>query len=158
VANTRWVKPVAVGALAISAGIVGHFEGSRTKSYKDPVGIPTICSGHIVGVKIGDTATPEQCDAMLQADLKWYLKYVDTHLVYAEPDTRRAAFTSFCFNVGVRACGSSAAMKLLNAKPGRDVVGACMAMNRFVYAGGKVLPGLVARRKAESDLCLEGVQ
>ena len=157
-ANNRWIKPAAVGALAIASGIVGHFEGSRTKAYLDPVGIPTICSGHILGVKMGDTATAMQCDQTLQADLKVYLAYVDGHTAYKEPDSRRAALTSFCFNVGTAACGTSTTFRLLNARPGRDVKGACMAMNRWVYAGGRILPGLVARRKDESDLCLEGLQ
>lgn len=39
-------------------------EGMRLKAYQDGRGIWTICLGHTLGVKPGDTATMEQC-------LKW---------------------------------------------------------------------------------------
>ena len=47
----------------IAVGIVGGFEGLRTKAYRDVVGVPTICFGETRGVKMGDTATDAQIGA-----------------------------------------------------------------------------------------------
>ena len=61
-----------------------------------------------------------------------------------------AAFTSLAFNIGVSAfCRSSIARK---ANAG-DMAGACKAIGLYVYAGGRVVKGLVNRRKAEIELC-----
>ncbi|HTD03821.1 lysozyme [Undibacterium sp.] len=38
-----------------------------------------------------------------------------------------------------------------------DYAGACNELPRWVYAGGKILPGLVKRRAAEQELCLRGL-
>ncbi|OWP39367.1 lysozyme [Raoultella ornithinolytica] len=35
---------------------------------------------------------------------------------------------------------------------------ACNQFPRWVYGGGKVLPGLVTRRAAEKQLCLDGLK
>ena len=48
-----------VAALAIA--IAAPAEGLRQVAYRDPVGITTICFGSTKGVKMGDTATFEQC-------------------------------------------------------------------------------------------------
>jgi lysozyme len=37
-------------------------------------------------------------------------------------------------------------------------VGACNELPRWTLAGGKELPGLVKRRAAERDLCLQGLR
>lgn len=38
------------------------------------------------------------------------------------------------------------------------VTQACNQFPRWAYGGGKVIPGLVTRRAAEKQLCLEGVK
>ena len=67
-----------------------------------------------------------------------------------------AAFTSFTYNVGVSNFESSTLRRRLNAG---DFQGACDELLRWRYAtkaGVKVeLPGLVRRREAERELCLE---
>jgi lysozyme len=65
-------------------------------------------------------------------------------------DGQKAAFLSFAFNVGNgNFCGSTLVRK---ANAG-DMRGACAELSRWVYAGGKELPGLVRRRAAERAMC-----
>ena len=52
------------GWLAVAVSVVGGFEGLRQSAYLDPVSIPTICYGETRGVKLGDTRTKAECDAM----------------------------------------------------------------------------------------------
>lgn len=58
---------------------------------------------------------------------------------------------SFTFNVGTGAFRSSTLLKRLNAG---DYQGAASEFGKWVKAGGKVLPGLVRRRKEEAALFL----
>ena len=60
------------------------------------------------------------------------------------------AYTSFTYNIGVRAFCSSTLVKKLNAK---DYDGACKELLKWNKAGGKVLPGLVKRRQQEYEEC-----
>jgi lysozyme len=60
---------------------------------------------------------------------------------------------SFAYNVGGgNYCGSTLVRKL-NAG---DTAGACNELTRWTRAKGIVLPGLVKRREAERQLCLQG--
>ena len=67
---------------------------------------------------------------------------------------RDAAYTSLCYNVGVRGCSRSTAVRRLNRG---DVTGGCRALTWWNKAGGRVVRGLVNRRAAEERYCLAGV-
>ncbi len=67
----------------------------------------------------------------------------------------RAAFISFVYNAGAGNFALSTMLKKVNAG---DIAGGCRQLTRWVYAGGKKLPGLVLRREAERDLCLSGIK
>lgn len=142
-----------VGALAV--GFVGGKEGVSTKAYKDIVGVPTICFGETRGVKMGDTATMEECKVMLgdalvefEGNMRACLKNPDMI-----PDKPYVAFLSLSYNIGSRAfCGSTVARR---ANAG-DLKGACNAIPAWNRAGGRVVRGLVVRRAEEQRMCLEG--
>lgn len=152
-------------ALGIAAAlpVVALFEGTALKSYADPIGKPTICRGHTQGVKLGQTATLDECDAHTVADLIEANTIVDSCVHVPLQDHQRAAFVSFTFNVGPGAKGvkdgfctlksgePSTIVKKLHAK---DYAGACQQMRLWIRAGGKVLKGLISRREAEVNLCL----
>lgn len=152
--NLGLKQKIAAAGLGLALPLVIFYEGTRQQAYLDPVSIPTICRGHIEGVKLGQTATLDQCDDMLAKDLLKANAAMQACVLVPLNDSQRAAFASFVFNAGSgNFCGSSMARKL-NAG---DYIGACNELPRWVYAGGKVLPGLVKRRAAEKELCL-GVQ
>lgn len=142
--------PAAVLAIAVPA--ICGFEGAYTYAYRDPVGIPTICFGHIEGVRMGDRKTPQECADLLQEDLPRY--YAGVHRCIHVPMSvkREAAMLSFVYNVGEGALCKSTVARKLNAG---DVQGGCEALLRFTYARGIQLPGLVKRREAERKMCVQ---
>lgn len=142
------------GALSLASVVVAHYEGYRPTAYLDPVELPTICYGHTTTARLGQTRTRAECDALLAGDLGMALAAVDRHARVQLPDTRRAALASFVYNAGERKFQSSTLLRKLN---GGDARGACAELSRWVYAGGEVLPGLVARRKTERELCEVGL-
>ncbi|MDR0261012.1 MAG: lysozyme [Comamonas sp.] len=145
-----------IGAMAAAAVLpfVATYEGTVLRTYRDPIGIVTACTGHTdPELQMGQTFTKAQCEALLYQDLA---KHADALDCIRRPltDGQRAAFLSFAFNVGARAfCGSTLVRK---ANAG-DMDGACAELSRWTYAGGKQLPGLVRRRAAERQLCEGGL-
>lgn len=143
------------GSLAV--GLIGGFEGMRTRAYIPiPGDVPTVCFGETRGVKMGDTHTPAECKAMLGTALVEFETNMRRCLVNPDriPDKPYVAFLSVSYNIGSRAfCASTIARK---ANVG-DIRGACDALLVWNKAGGRVVQGLVNRRAAERKLCLEGV-
>ena len=139
------------GALSIAAGLIINFEGVHNRAYYDPPGIATICYGHTAGVKITDVANDQKCVALLNEDVKKTEATINRLVKVPMPETRKAALVDFVYNVGEPKFSHSTLLKKLNTG---DTVGACNELTRWVYSGGKKLPGLVKRREAEKELCL----
>lgn len=144
----------AVVAATIAMPVTAHYEGVKTKSYLDPVGIATICYGETSGVELGQTKTLEECEEILAFRLGYFSYLVEQLLTESIPPETHAAFASFSYNVGIENFKSSTLLKKANAG---DIIGACNELPRWVYAGGKKFKGLVRRREAEKELCLSGV-
>lgn len=147
-----------VGLVLIAAGIaapvVANFEGVRKFFYRDAVGIPTVCYGHTENVQPGKRYSDEECLELLAQDLVQHGLELDRCIKVPIRDETRAALVSWAFNVGVTAACQSSLMKKLNAG---DLRGACAELDRWVFAGGQKLPGLVRRRAAEREMCERGV-
>lgn len=92
-------------------------------------------------------------DRLLKTGLVSYendvLKVVRVKLTQGQFD----ALVSFAYNVGSRALSTSTLLKKLNAG---DIKGAADEFLRWNKSGGKVMPGLNNRRKAERDVFLKG--
>ncbi len=140
--------------LLIAMPFTAHHEGVRLKAYLDPVGIPTVCAGETLGVKIGDEYSKAECDKMLAARLGMFGAAVDVMVKPEMTPQTHAAFTSFAYNVGLGAFKKSSVLRLYNEG---QPIAACNFLNRYIYAGGRVLPGLVKRREEERKLCLSGL-
>lgn len=150
----KLIAASASAALSIAAVVVSHFEGLEKAAYKDPIGIPTICYGHTATAKLGQVKTEKECEGLLKEDLQVALDAVDKYVKVEMPVERRAAFTSFVYNVGAGNFSKSTLLRKLNAGDSR---GACAELDKWVYAGGRVLPGLVKRRAEERALCEVGL-
>lgn len=144
------------GALAIAERLCVRFEGFRAKPYRCPAGVPTIGYGttrYLDGrsVTMDDPPITEpQAREMLRAQLaRDYLPGVLRLCPGAQTPERVGALTDFAYNLGVGALGSSTLRRRVNAGQWDDVPA---QLRRWVYGGGKVLPGLVARREAEAAL------
>lgn len=155
-------------ALAIVAAtpVVAYYEGRSLLAYLDPVGIPTICDGWTYGVRLGDVATPVECDQKTQVALQdaadVFERWVPVKVI-ASMDTKSiAAFLSFIYNVGPGKPGvkdgfvwlknGRHSTMLLHLQGGR-IQPACAQLSYWVSAGGRKFRGLVRRRAAERELC-----
>lgn len=139
--------------------LIKQFEGCSLTAYPDPGtgGEPwTIGYGwtHPVDgkpIKRGMTIDQVTADRLLKTGLVGYendvLKIVRVKLTQGQFD----ALVSFAYNVGSRALSTSTLLKRLNAG---DIKGAADEFLRWNKAGGKVMPGLTNRRKAERDVFL----
>jgi lysozyme len=144
--------------LVIATAAVAGFEGLRTLTYRDPVGIPTACFGETRNIRMGMRFSVEQCEDLLAARLIEFDEGVARCTFVELPPERRAAMVSFAYNVGIGAyCGSSM-VQLLNAGRTRE---ACDELMRYVKAKKAgiyvTLNGLVRRRAAEREMCLRGI-
>ncbi|MDX3986928.1 MAG: lysozyme [Achromobacter sp.] len=149
---------VGAGAAAILLSIVPKFEGWILRGYKDPIGVVTACAGHTKTAVLGKPYTHEECAALLDQDLVEHAQGVLACTpALAGHTNQTAAAVSFAYNVGVGAYCRSMTARRFNAG---EWAGACRAMNQadngkpqWVWADGKMLPGLVTRRAAERALC-----
>mgnify|MGYP000559868578 CR=1 FL=1 len=95
--------------------------------------------------------TMEEGEAYLTADmadaLRATLRYCP--VLANEPEGRLAAIVDFTFNLGAGRLQASTLRRRVNQ---RDWPGAAQELRRWVYGGGRVLPGLVIRREAETLL------
>lgn len=152
--NKRLVAASFTATLCVASAVVTHFEGLRSKTYLDPVGIPTVCYGHTATAVIGQVKNAGECQQLLNSDLTVAINAVDSLVKVPLPVERRAALVSFVYNVGSGQLAGSTLLRKLNAG---DVAGACAEFDRWVFAAGVKLNGLVARRAEEKALCEVGL-
>ncbi|OHC54477.1 MAG: hypothetical protein A3D16_09890 [Rhodobacterales bacterium RIFCSPHIGHO2_02_FULL_62_130] len=150
----RVAKGGAVAAIALA--FVGGWEGLSLAAYLDGGGVPTICRGSTLGVRIGDTATAADCDVMFTRDMVQHEAGMVACLRQPDalPDPVYLATLSFTYNVGVRAACASTLFKLLNRG---ELRAACDQLPRWNKDNGRVIRGLTNRRASERALCLSGV-
>lgn len=142
-------------ASGLAVPLIAKWEGVEQVGYLDPVKIPTACVGHTRTAVVGKAYSPQACMDLLAADTIEHGLGINKCIKVAIPNETRAAFTSFAFNVGVGNFCKSALNRKLNAG---DLRGACAELSRWVYAGGRKLPGLVSRRAEERAYCERGLR
>lgn len=129
--------------------LIKQFEGLYLKAYRCPAGVPTIGYGHTAGVAVGQTITQQQADDYLRRDVRQFERAVARLVTVPLTQGQFDALVSFAFNLGEGALAQSTLLRLLNAG---DYAGAAAQFDRWVYASGKKLSGLVKRRAAERAL------
>jgi len=132
--------------------LLKKYEGCKLKAYRCPANICTIGYGHTSAagapmVTDGMTLTQKQCDDILSRDLVKYETAV--HGMVKQPLTQHQfdVLVDFVYNAGDRNLESSTLLKKVNAAKFDEVPAELM---KWTKGGGKVLPGLVRRRQAES--------
>ncbi len=134
---------------------IAGYEGVKLEAYPDPGtgGEPiTIGVGHTGGVQLGDVITEEQAMQYLTDDLKSAEATVNNNVRVPMSQHEFDALVSFVFNVGAGNFKSSTLLRMLNIG---DRLGAANEFTKWNRAGGRILPGLVARRAAERAMFLE---
>lgn len=143
---------VGAGAAALSLPFIMNWEGTRYVTYLDVAGVPTACTGDTNNVgRVGTRYTKEECDERLERQLIAHAAPVlkCTPQLEDHPYQLTAAI-SLAYNVGSAGYCNSTAARRFNTD---DWDGACDALLLWNRAGGRVVPGLTNRRKAERNLC-----
>lgn len=148
--------------LEIAAELCRRFEGFRSKPYLCPAGVPTIGYGSTFyadgrRVTMQDAAiSKDEANALLIHELEHkyapaVIRLCPGLLADAEADDWRTfnAIVDFVYNLGAGRLQTSTLRKRINEK---DWQGVCDELMKWTRGGGRVLPGLVTRRKAECEL------
>lgn len=124
----------------------------RAHPYICPAGYHTIGYGHLCDPK-HPPITEAEAEVYLARDLQTALAATLRYcpVLATETEGRLAAIVDFTFNLGAGRLQTSTLRRRVNQ---RDWVAAGQELRRWVYGGGKVLPGLVTRRQAESRAVL----
>ena len=146
---------IAVPQAAID--LAKRFEGFERKAkrgieitaipYICPAGFWTIGYGHLCDPK-HPPVTEVEAEIYLASDLQKALAATLRYcpVLATEREERLAAIVDFTFNLGAGRLQTSTLRRRVNQ---RDWIVAGQELRRWVYGGGKVLPGLVARREDE---------
>lgn len=131
--------------------LVKHFEGLRLKLYKDVGGIKTIGYGHtfLKSEVLPEEITEQQAEDYLISDLNEANTQVIQSLGVEISLYELSALTSFVFNVGIGNFLKSSMIKKINQGM---VESGLEELTEWIFAGGKILKGLVKRRHAELAL------
>lgn len=124
----------------------------RAHPYVCPAGYWTIGYGHLCDPK-HSPITEEEAESYLAHDLQTALAATLRYcpVLVTEPNGRLAAIVDFTFNLGAGRLQTSTLRRRINQ---RDWSQAANELQRWVYGGGKPLPGLVLRRREELKLLL----
>lgn len=138
-------------AESILHGLIIKFEGCRLAAYQCPAGVWT-CGYGATGPDIGPGTrwTMEQARDRMVSDASLFLAGASRLCPNAD-GPRLAALSDFAFNLGLTRLSASTLRKCVISN---DWPGAGLEIKKWVRAGGRVLPGLVARRNAEAALLL----
>jgi lysozyme len=127
-------------------------EGLRLTAYQDSVGVWTIGYGHTGSdVHPGLTILSEQATELLKNDVETAVAAVNKLVTVQLQQHQFDALVDFVFNLGSQRLAGSTLLRKLNAA---DYAGAAEQFLVWVRAGNQVLPGLLARRKAERAMFL----
>lgn len=136
--------------------LIGNAESCRRSPYVCPAGVLTDGIGNTHGVKAGTVKTNEQIAADWQKNILDAESCVNRYAAGARlPDNAFSAATSVTFRAG---CGNMRSSQMFTLFRGGQVKAACGQFTRWVWGGGRVLPGLVTRAGNEKALCLDGLK
>jgi lysozyme len=132
--------------------LVQRFEGFSAKPYRCPAGHLTIGWGHML--REGEIFPAEGIDSdratgLLLADMQEAARAVTRLITAPLNENRLSALLSFTFNLGAGALQRSTLRRKVNRGESNDIP---KEFSKWVWAGGRKLPGLIARRTAEARL------
>ncbi|MDD2879386.1 MAG: lysozyme [Rhodoferax sp.] len=139
-----------------------RFEGFHRVPKNDPLrrAHPYICPAGFWTVGFGHLCKPDhppiseaEAEVYLAQDLMTALTATLRYcpVLATESDSRLAAIVDFTFNLGAGRLQASTLRRRINQQ---DWAVAGKELRRWVYGGGRVLPGLVTRREADVLLLL----
>jgi len=155
-------QPLPPAWLEPTLAIIKKWEGCRLEAYRCPAGVPTIGYGStrlIDGpVRMGQAITQEMADDLLLNEVEHLFApglFVLLPMAKHWRPNQIAALISWAYNVGLGAVEESTLRKRLLAGEDRAKV-VIEELPRWNKADGKVMEGLVSRRKDEVRLFTNG--
>ena len=140
--------------LAIATPFVMKWEGLKTSTYVDVVGIPTVCYGETgPHIKMGMQFSKAECKAMLDARLLQYAERLDRCISTPLTPYQGAAVLELGYNVGVQAVCRSTMARMI--REGQPASAWCPQLRRWVFAQGRKYRGLVNRREDSLLMCMK---
>jgi lysozyme len=135
---------------AVAIALAKHFEGFFSRPYLCPAGFWTIAWGHLCR-KDHPHVTKAEGEAYLTADMQQALASAirQCPVLLTVPEEKLGAIVDFVFNLGGGRLQASTLRRRINE---RNWPEAARELRRWVYGGGRKLPGLVLRREAEARL------
>ena len=127
-------------------------EGLRLEAYEDAAGVPTIGYGHTKDVRMGDRISEYWAKELLRDDIDEAEQQVK-ELGVARTEGQLDALTSFVFNLGIGRLKESTLLRVIREGGSKQQIR--KEFKRWVYGGGKQLPGLVTRREWEAKRFFE---
>ncbi|MGV2432417.1 MAG UNVERIFIED_CONTAM: lysozyme [Rickettsiaceae bacterium] len=131
--------------------LIKSFEHFSPTTYLCPAGFPTIGYGHrIISDRIYSSISKKDASLLLIQDLKIVERAIARNLKVGLYQNQFDALCSFIFNVGAGAFQRSRLRQKINYSSFKDEI--AEEFQRWVYARGRKLSGLVMRRKIEAKL------
>lgn len=136
--------------------LIERYEGFSATPYICPAGKLTIGYGHLIrNGEAFKTVSQKQAEILLQKDLIIASMAVARNILVPLTQSQFDALIDFTFNLGGGRLQSSTLRQKLNR---RDYTGAAEEFKKWVWGGGKKLPGLIRRRADEKALFLSEVE
>jgi GH24 family phage-related lysozyme (muramidase) len=137
-------------ALSELLALIRRFEGLRLSAYRCPAGIWTIGYGHTgqdVSSKTSKISLKEAERLLLQDALDYFRASVILSPILLRHPKRHIAISDFCFNLGLTRYKASTLKRRIDKANWNE---ASKEIMRWVWAGGRKLPGLILRRSEEA--------
>ncbi|MEP3246269.1 MAG: lysozyme [Sneathiella sp.] len=152
-----------VSVLSLALPLIRKYEGlgdgdkalPGLQPYLCPAGVWTLGYGSTRDengqrvTKHSDAIMLQQANVLLARDTRRALAAVRRQVRVPLTPEEAAALTSFTFNLGAGALASSTLLKRVNSNERADIP---HQFRKWIYAGGRILPGLVRRRAEEAML------
>lgn len=145
------------GPTASVSDFIFEEEGFRSNAYQDQTGTWTIGYGTTAingrPVQPGDTISEQQARQIANSQIESQYSNFKNKVTVQLNENQRKALTSFEYNLG-GAIWDGDGQSIINAINSGNLERAGGLMEKFVYSKGQKLPGLVNRRKRESNLLM----
>ncbi len=133
-------------------------EDCKLNRYRDSADLWTIGVGHLITGQeqppIGETITTDRSNELLTEDTQHAVNAINQTVKATLAQYEFDALTSLVFNIGTEAFKTSTLLKELNQG---NKIQAAEQFKVWIYAGGKVMPGLKNRRQKEYDLFMNAI-
>ena len=130
--------------------LIKQHESFRAEAYRCPAGVWTIGYGHTGEIKPSDKITEPEALQLLRQDVETAEKAVSALVKKPLNQNRFDALVSFVYNTGSGNFANSTLLKKINHNPDDPAI--ATEFRKWVYGGGRQLPGLVTSRESESNL------